>query len=135
MTCLYCHRKTGPLSKTRLCYNTISQKGEFRWRNENEEPSAPSLKLKLFLRHSAVKAPKRNCVSDTTSAKTNSPSGSSSSLKTLHLSLSRGISRPRRLRSGSRNWSNTLGDWPWHWTSKRKPSTWLSETGLKMTNS
>ena len=108
LSALYCHRKTGPLSKTRLCYNTISQKGEFPMAKRKRRTFSPEFKAEVVLEALRVKAPKRNCVSDTTSAKSNSQSGNSNSLKTRHLSLSRGISRPRRLRSGSRNWSNSL---------------------------
>ena len=59
---LYCHRKFGPLSKTRLWYNIHLLERSIRWRNENEETSLPSLKPKLFLRLSAVKVPKQKCV-------------------------------------------------------------------------
>ena len=59
---MYCHRKLGLPPKPRLWYNIISQKGEFRWQNEKEEPSPPSLKPRSFLRHSVVKLPKQNSV-------------------------------------------------------------------------
>ena len=72
--------------------------------------SPPSLKRRSFLRHSAVKVPQRSCVAAITSVKINSQSGSTSFLKTQHLSLNQAVSRPRKLPSESLNWSNTLGD-------------------------
>ena len=84
---LYCHRKFGPLSKTRLWYNIYLLERSIRWRNENEETSLPSSKPKLFLRHLRVKVHKRNCVGDTTSAMNNSQSGSDNFLKMQRPSL------------------------------------------------
>ena len=78
---LHCYRKFGPLSKTRLWYNIDLLERSIRWRNANEETSPPSLKQKLFLRHSAVKVHKQKCVGDTTSAMNNFQSGSDSFLK------------------------------------------------------
>ena len=78
---LYCHRKFGPLSKTRLWYNIHLLERSIRWRNANEETSLPSLKPKLFLRHSAVEVRKQKCVDDITSAMNNFQSGSDSFLK------------------------------------------------------
>ena len=56
---VYCHRKLGPPPKPRLCYNDNLSERSIRW--PNEEDSLLSLKHQLFLRHSAVKVPKRNC--------------------------------------------------------------------------
>ena len=54
----------------------------------NEEPSPPSLKRRLFLKHSAVKVHKRRRVGNsTTLAKTNSQSGRSNLLKMRHLCI------------------------------------------------
>ena len=117
---VYCHRKLGPPPKPRLCYNTILLKGVFRWRNENEEPSPPSLKPKLCLRHFAVKVPKQNCVVDTTSAKINSQSGSSTSLKMPSLYLPQRISNRARMPNVSLTLNTSLGEWRWRWTSKKK---------------
>ena len=72
---MYCHRKFGPPSKPKLWYNLHQLERSLRWRNTNDETSRPSLKLKSYLRHSAVKVPKRKCVADITSANTNSRSG------------------------------------------------------------
>ena len=36
---MYCHRKFGPLSKTRLWYNINLLERSIRWQNENVEPS------------------------------------------------------------------------------------------------
>ena len=102
----YCHRKFGPLSKPRVCYTNGLTERSLRWLNEENLPL--SLKQESFLRPSAVKLPKQNCVGGITSAKSRSLSGSSSLLKTRHLSLSRGIIHPRTRRSGSLNWSNSL---------------------------
>ena len=84
---LYCHRKFGPLSKTRLWYNIHLLERSIRWRNANEETSLPSLKPKLFLRHSAVKVRQQKCVGDITSAMNNFQSGSASFLKMRRPSL------------------------------------------------
>ena len=45
---LYCHRKFGPLSKTRLWYNNNLIIRSSRWQNENEEvsPLKPRNRLK-----------------------------------------------------------------------------------------
>ena len=56
-------------------------KGAFRWRNA--EDSHLSLKQKLCLRPSVVKLHKRNCVADTTSAKTSSQSGNTGSVENI----------------------------------------------------
>ena len=106
---LYCHRKFGPLSKTRLWYNIHLLERSIRWRNENEETSPPSLKPKLFLRLSAVKVPKQKCVGDITSAMNNFQSGSDSFLKKRRPSLNPLINSLMPLRSGSPNLSNSLG--------------------------
>ena len=88
---------------------TITLERRIRWRNENEETSPPSLKRRSFLRHLAVKVRKQNCVGAITSAKTSSPSGSSSSLKMRPLCLPPRISNPARRRSGSPTSSTSLG--------------------------
>ena len=88
---------------------TITLERRIRWRNENEETSPPSLKRRSFLRHLAVKVRKQNCVGAITSAKTSSPSGSSSSLKMRPLCLPPRISNPTRRRSGSPTSSTSLG--------------------------
>ena len=106
---LYCHRKFGPLSKTRLWYNIHLLERSIRWRNENEETSLPSLKPKLFLRLSAVKVPKQKCVGDITSAMNNFQSGSDSFLKMRRPSLNPLINSLMPLRSESPNLSNLLG--------------------------
>ena len=46
---MYCHRKFGPLSKTRLWYNIHLLERSIRWRSENEETSLPSLKSEVVL--------------------------------------------------------------------------------------
>ena len=46
---MYCTPKFGPLPKPRLWYDIHNLKGGPQWRNENEEPSRLSLKVKLFL--------------------------------------------------------------------------------------
>ena len=62
---------------TRLPYER-----SLRW--PNEEDSRPSLKRKLFLRHSRVKVHRfPNCVDVITSAQTNSQSGSVNSLRLI----------------------------------------------------
>ena len=108
---LYCHRKFGPLSKTRLWYNIHLLERSIRWRNANEETSRPSLKPKLFLRHSAVKLHKQKCVGNPiTSAMNNFQSGSDSFLKMRKPpSLNLLINSLMPLRSGSPNLSNSLG--------------------------
>ena len=45
----YCHRKFGPLSKTRLWYNIHLLERSLRWRNENEETSRPSFRSEVVL--------------------------------------------------------------------------------------
>ena len=87
---------------------TISLKGEFRGRNENEETSPLSLKPGSFLRHLSVKVSKQNCVVNTTSVKINSQSGSSL-LKMQHLCLPPPISTPARQPSRSPTLNNLLG--------------------------
>ena len=76
-----------------------------------EELSPPSLKPRAFLRHFAVKVPKRNCVVDITSAKTNSQNGSSSSLKMRCLCLLRSISNRARMLSVSSILNTSLVEW------------------------
>ena len=105
---LYCHRKFGPLSKTRLWYNIHLLERSIRWRNANEETSLPSLKPKLFLRHSAVKVRQQKCVGDITSAMNNFQSGSASFLKMRRPSLNPLINSLMPMRSGSPNLSNLL---------------------------
>ena len=120
---VYCHRKFRPLSKTRLCTATgnldhslkqdcdtitISLKGEFRWRNEENSPL--SLKLKSCLKHSVVKVHKQSSVGAITSANNSSRSGSSKLLKMWHLCLLPRISTPARRQSGLLNLSNLLVD-------------------------
>ena len=63
--------------------STATLQRSIRWRNENEEDSRPSLKRRSFWRHSAVKVHKRNCVADTTSAKTSSRSGNTGSVENI----------------------------------------------------
>ena len=46
---VYCHRKFGPLSKTRLWYNIHLLERSLRWRNENEETSLPSFRSEVVL--------------------------------------------------------------------------------------
>ena len=46
---LYCHRKFGPLSKTRLWYNIHLLERSIRWRNANEETSPPSFRSEVVL--------------------------------------------------------------------------------------
>ena len=46
---LYCHRKFGPLSKTRLWYNIHLLERSIRWRSENEETSRPSFRSEVVL--------------------------------------------------------------------------------------
>ena len=116
---VYCHRKFRPLSKSRLWYTHNLIERSLRWRNENEETSPPSLKRQLFLRHSAVKVPKRKCVADTTSVKISSQSGSSSLLNTPRLSLNQGIRSQRMLRNALPTLSSSLDSWPWHLTFKK----------------
>ena len=52
--CLYCHRKFGPLSKTRLWYNIRLLERSIQWRNENEETSRPSLNWKVQSLHACL---------------------------------------------------------------------------------
>ena len=78
--------------------------------NENEETSRPSIKPKLFLRHSAVKVRKQKCVGDTTSAMNNFQSGSDSFLKMRRPSLNPLINTLMPMRSGLPNLSNLLDD-------------------------
>ena len=105
---LYCHRKLGPPPKPRLCYNDNLSERSIRW-EPNEEDSLLSLKHQLFLRHSAVKVHKRNCVAAITSVKTRSQNGSSSSLKMRTLCLPPRISNPARQPSGSHILNTSLG--------------------------
>ncbi len=105
---MYCHRKFGPLPKTRLWYNIHLLERSIRWQNENEETSRPSLKPKLFLRHSAVKVHKQKCVGDTISAMNNFQSGSDSFLKMRRPSLNPLINTLMPMRSGLPNLSNLL---------------------------
>ena len=46
---MYCHRKFGPLSKTRLWYNIHLLERSIRWRNENEENFTPEFKAEVVL--------------------------------------------------------------------------------------
>ena len=46
---VYCHRKFGPLSKTRLWYNIHLLERSIRWRSENEETSRPSFRSEVVL--------------------------------------------------------------------------------------
>ena len=46
---MYCHRKFGPLSKTRLWYNIHLLERSIRWRSENEETSLPSFRSEVVL--------------------------------------------------------------------------------------
>ena len=89
---LYCHRKCRPLSKPRLWYTNNLTERRIRWQNEEDSPL--SLKPKLFLKHSAVKVDKQNCVDAITSVPTNSQSGSSNFLRMQRVSLNRQISNP-----------------------------------------
>ena len=131
---LYCHRKFGPLSKTRLWYNihllerctatgnsghslrqdcgiiSIYLKGvsdgETKTKKLHSRVSGP----KLFLRLSAVKVPKQKCVGNPiTSAMNNFQSGSDSFLKMRRPSLNPLINSLMPLRSESPNLSNSLG--------------------------
>ncbi len=105
---VYCHRKLGPPPKPRLCYNDNLSERSIRW-EPNEEDSLLSLKHQLFLRHSAVKVHKRNCVAAITSVKTRSQNGSSSSLKMRPLCLPPRINNPARQPSGSHILNTSLG--------------------------
>ena len=87
---------------------TISMKGASDG-EPNEEDSHPNLKQQLFLRHSVAKVHKRKCVADITSAKTNSQSGSTNSLKTQRLSLNPVIRHLRTLRHALLTLNNSLG--------------------------
>ena len=46
---MYCHRKFGPPSKTRLWYNIHLLKRSIRWCNENAEASSPSFRSEIVL--------------------------------------------------------------------------------------
>ena len=46
---MYCPRKFGPLSKTRLWYNIHLLERSIRWRNENEETSLAEFKAEVVL--------------------------------------------------------------------------------------
>ena len=63
--------------------------------------------------------PKQNCVADTTSAKINSLSGSSSLLKMLSVSLLPRISNRARMPSVSLTLNASLGGWRSPWTCKK----------------
>ena len=77
--------------------------------NENEEPSLPSLKAKLFLRLLAVTVPKQKCAEDITSAMNSFQSGSDNLLIMWQLSLKPLIKSLMPLWSGSPNLNNSLG--------------------------
>ena len=68
----------------------------------------PEFKAEVVLEALRGEVPKRNCVGTTTSAKINSQSGSSKSLKMWHLCLPRRINAPARRPSALRNLNSSL---------------------------